>query len=182
MTKAVLFLATGFEDVEVAGIIDTLSRGGVEVVIAGLQAGAIEGKYRINVVPDIAIDDIELEKYDAVILPGGYPGYANLGADSRVLDSVKKAFEIGVFVAAICGAPSVLAKAGILKGKKATIYPGMEAELIGAKPSNERVVVDGTVVTSQGPGTALEFGVKLVEILAGDKKARALKEELVANF
>nr|CBH37837.1 conserved hypothetical protein, DJ-1/PfpI family [uncultured archaeon] len=182
MTKVVLFLATGFEDIEVAGIIDTLSRGGVEVVIAGLQAGAIEGKYRIKVVPDIAIEEIELEKYDAVILPGGYPGYANLGADRRVLDSVKKAFERGVFVAAICGAPSVLAKAGVLKGKKATIYPGMEAELTGAKPSNERVVVDGTVVTSQGPGTALEFGVKLVEILAGEKKARALKEELVANF
>ena len=182
MTKAVLFLATGFEDVEVAGIIDTLSRGGVEVVIAGLQAGDIEGKYRLKVVPDIAIDDIELENYDAVILPGGYPGYANLGADERVLDTVKRAFEIGVFVAAICGAPSVLAKAGVLKGKKATIYPGMEAELTGAKPSNERVVVDGTVVTSQGPGTALEFGVKLVEIFAGDKKARALKEELVANF
>jgi 4-methyl-5(b-hydroxyethyl)-thiazole monophosphate biosynthesis len=85
-------------------------------------------------------------------------------------------------VAAICGAPSVLAKAGILKGKKATIYPGMEAELTGAKPSNERVVADGTVVTSQGPGTALEFGVKLVEILAGEKRAQALKEELVANF
>jgi len=182
MTKAVLFLATGFEDIEVASIIDTLSRGGVEVVIAGLQAGAIEGKYRIKVVPDIAIDDIELEKYDAVILPGGYPGYANLGADRRVLDSVKKAFEIGIFVAAICGAPSVLAKAGVLKGKKATIYPGMEAELTGAKPSNERVVVDGTVVTSQGPGTALEFGVKLVEILAGEKRAQALKEELVADF
>lgn len=182
MTKAVLFLATGFEDIEVASIIDTLSRGGVEVVIAGLQAGAIEGKYGIELVPDIAIDEIELENYDAVILPGGYPGYANLGADERVLDTVKRAFELGVFVAAICGAPSVLAKAGILKGKKATIYPGMEAELTGAKPSNERVVVDGTVVTSQGPGTALEFGVKLVELLAGEKKARALKDELVANF
>jgi 4-methyl-5(b-hydroxyethyl)-thiazole monophosphate biosynthesis len=182
MAKAVLFLATGFEDIEVASIIDTLSRGGVEVVIAGLQAGAIEGKYRIKVVPDITIDEIEVDKCDAVILPGGYPGYANLGKDKRVLESVKKAFGIGVFVTAICGAPSVLAKAGVLKGKKATIYPGMEAELTGAKPSNERVVVDGTIVTSQGPGTALEFGVKLVELLAGDKKARELKDELVAIF
>ncbi len=182
MGKVVLFLAAGFEDIEVASIIDTLSRGGVEVVIAGLQAGAIEGKYRIKVLPDITIDEIELEKYDAVILPGGYPGYANLGADRRVLELVKKAFELGIVVAAICGAPSVLAKAGVLKGKKATIYPGMEAELRGAKPSNERVVVDGTVVTSQGPGTALEFGVKLVEMLAGKKKAHELKEELVVNF
>ena len=182
MTKAVLFLAVGFEDLEVASIIDTLRRGGVEVVIAGLQSGAIDAKYKIQVVPDITIDDIELEKYDAVILPGGYPGYANLGADRRVLESVKKAFELGIFVAAICGAPSVLAKAGVLKGKKATIYPGLEAELTGAKHSHERVVVDDTIVTSQGPGTALEFGVKLVELLAGEKRAQELKGELVVNF
>lgn len=182
MTEAVVFLATGFEDIEVASIIDTLRRGGVEVVIAGLQAGAIEGKYGIKVVPDITIDELEVEKCDALILPGGYPGYANLGADGRVLESVKKAFELGIFVAAICGAPSVLAKAGVLRDKKATIYPGMEAELTGAKHSNERVVVDGTVVTSQGPGTAIEFGVKLVEILAGEKRAHELKGELVVNF
>ncbi len=182
MAKAVLFLATGFEDLEVASIIDTLMRGGVEVVIAGLQAGAIEAKYRITVVPDVTIDEIELEKYDAVILPGGYPGYANLGADERVLESVKRAFELGIFVAAICGAPSVLAKAGVLNGKKATIYPGMEAGLTGAKHSNERVVVDGNIVTSQGPGSAVEFGVKLVEILAGETRARELKDELGANF
>ena len=182
MAKALLFLAIGFEEIEATSIVDTLRRGGVEVVIAGLQAGAIEGGHGITVVPDTTIEEINVEKYDAVILPGGYPGYVNLGKDERVLDSVKNAFEMEKLVAAICGAPSVLAKAGILKGKKATIYPGMEAGLTGAKHSNERVVVDGNIVTSQGPGTAVEFGVKLVEILAGETRARELKDELIANL
>jgi 4-methyl-5(b-hydroxyethyl)-thiazole monophosphate biosynthesis len=182
--KAVLFLAAGFEEIEAVSIVDTLRRGGVEVTIAGLQEGVIEGAYGVNVIPDGAIDEIIIEEFDAVVLPGGYPGYVNLGQDRRVLDLVTKAFETGIIVAAICGAPSVLAKSGILKGKKATIYPGLEAELTGggAKPVNERVVVDGKVITSQGPGTAVEFGVKLVALLVGEKRARELKDELVVNF
>jgi 4-methyl-5(b-hydroxyethyl)-thiazole monophosphate biosynthesis len=182
MAKSVLFLAAGFEEIEATSIVDALRRAGVEVVIAGLQAGAIEGGHGIKVVPDTTIEEIEVEKFDAVILPGGYPGYVNLGNDRRVLDALKRAFEMGILVAAICGAPSVLAKAGILKGKKATIYPGMETELTGAEIVNERVVVDGKIVTSQGPGTAVEFGVKLAEILAGEKRARELKSALVVNF
>jgi Putative intracellular protease/amidase len=115
-------------------------------------------------------------------LPGGYPGYVNLGRDGRVLDAVRSAFALGKVVAAICGAPSVLAKAGLLSGKKATIYPGMERELTGAKAVNKRVVVDGQIITSRGPGTAVEFAVTVAAILAGEKRARALKDELVATF
>ena len=178
----VVFLATGFEEIEAMGIVDTLRRAGIEVVIAGLQTGAIEGGHGVKVVPDREIEGINIEDFDAVILPGGSPGYVNLWKDKRVLDAVKRAFEMGNIVAAICGAPSVLAKADILRGKKATIYPGMETELRGAKSVNERVVVDGKIVTSQGPGTALEFGIKLVEILSGEKRAREIKDELVANF
>ncbi len=178
----VVFLATGFEEIEAMGIVDTLRRAGIEVVIAGLQTGAIEGGHGVKVVPDRQIEEVNIEDFDAVILPGGSPGYVNLGNDKRVLDAVRKAFELGKVVAAICGAPSVLAKAGILEGKKATIYPGLETALAGAKHINERVVVDGKIITSQGPGTALEFGVKLVEILAGEKSARELKDSLIANF
>jgi 4-methyl-5(b-hydroxyethyl)-thiazole monophosphate biosynthesis len=181
--NAVLLLAVGFEEIEAISIVDTLRRAGIEVTIAGLQAGAIEGAHGVKVVPDTTIEQqIEVKKFDAVILPGGNPGYLNLGKDHRVLDAVKNAFELGKIVAAICAAPSVLAQAGILKGKQATIYPGMEHTLTGAKHIDERVVVDGKLVTSQGPGTAVEFGVKLVEILAGEKRARELKDELVVNF
>ena len=180
--NAVLLLATGFEEIEAISIVDTLRRAGVEVTIAGLQAGAIEGAHGIKVVPDTTIGEIEIKKFDAVILPGGNPGYVNLGKDQRVLDAVKTAFELGKIVAAICAAPAVLAKAGILKGKKATIYPGMESTLTGAKHINERVVVDGKLVTSQGPGTALEFGITLVELLVGKQKAQEVKSALVAKF
>ena len=190
MAKAVLFLAAGFEEIEAASVADVLRRGGVEVVVAGLQeqagAGAVEGGHGIRVVPDTTVGEVEVGDFDAVVLPGGYPGYENLGNDRRVLDAVKSAVEQGKVVAAICGAPTVLAKAGVLKGKRATIFPGMEAWLTAAgaevRPLSERVVVDGKIVTSQGPWTALEFGVKLVEILVGAKRARELKDELVANF
>ncbi|MGB2842792.1 MAG: DJ-1 family glyoxalase III [Halobacteriota archaeon] len=178
----IVFLATGFEEIEATSIIDTLRRAGIKVVIAGLQAGAIEGGHGIKVVPDRQIEGVNIEDFDAVVLPGGSPGYVNLGNDKRVLDAVRKAFELGKVVAAICAAPSVLAKAGILEGKKATIYPGLETALAGAKHINERVVEDGKIITSQGPGTALEFGVKLVGILAEEKSARELKDSLVANF
>jgi 4-methyl-5(b-hydroxyethyl)-thiazole monophosphate biosynthesis len=179
---AVLFLATGFEEIEATSVVDVLRRAGVGVTIAGLQAGAIEGAHGINVVPDTAIGEIDLKKFDVVILPGGNPGYVNLGKDQRVLDAVKTAFEVGKIVAAICAAPSALAKAGILKGKKATIYPGMESALTGAKHLNERVVVDENLVTSQGPGTALEFAITLVELLVGKQKAHEVKNALVAKF
>ena len=180
--KAVLFLATGFEEIEAISIVDTLRRAGVGVTIAGLQAGAIEGAHGINVIPDTTIGEIEIKRFDAVILPGGNPGYVNLGKDKRVLDAVKTAFEAGNIVAAICAAPSVLAKTGILSGKKATIFPGMESALTGATPIHERVVVDGKLVTSQGPGTALEFAITLVELLVGKQTAQEVKSRLVAKF
>jgi 4-methyl-5(b-hydroxyethyl)-thiazole monophosphate biosynthesis len=182
MAKALLFLAPGFEEIEALSIVDTLRRAGVEVVMVGLQKGSIEGAHGVIVMPDSAMDAITIEDFDAVVLPGGNPGYVNLGKDPRVLEFATKAFETGKIVAAICAAPSVLAKGGILQGKKATIYPGMESFLTGSEPVNERVVVDGTVVTSQGPGTALEFGIKLVELLVGTQKAQELKAELVVNF
>ena len=180
--NAVLFLATGFEEIEAVSIVDILRRAEVGVTVAGLQAGAIEGAHDINVVPDTTLGEIDVKKFDAVILPGGNPGYVNLGKDKRVLDAVKTAFERGKLVAAICAAPSVLAQAGILKGKKATVFPGMESALTGAKPVDERVVVDGKLVTSQGPGTALEFALTLVELLVGKEKAQEIKAKLVAKF
>ncbi|MBN1763085.1 MAG: DJ-1/PfpI family protein [Methanomicrobia archaeon] len=182
MVKVILLLAPGFEEIEAMSIVDTLRRAGVEVVIAGLQEGSIEGSRGVNVIPDRSIDEIALEEYDAVVLPGGSPGYINLGRDRRVRELVTRAFEEGRIVAAICGAPTVLADFGILKGKKATVFPGKERELTGAEFVNERVVVDGTVVTSKGPGTALEFSVKLVELLVGKQRAQEVKAGLVTDF
>lgn len=180
--NAVVVLAPGFEEIEAMSIIDILRRAGVTVTVASLQAGAVKGAHGVCVVPDTTLGELDVKKFDTVILPGGNPGYVNLGKDKRVLDAVKTAFEAGKIVAAICAAPSVLAQAGILKGKRATIYPGMESALTGATPVHERVVVDGTLVTSQGPGTALEFALTLVELLVGKEKAQEVKNQLVAKF
>lgn len=182
MVKAVLLLAPGFEEIEAMCVVDTLRRAGVIVMLAGLHEGPVEGGHGVKVIPDCGIDEIVAEDVDAVILPGGYPGYVNLGADARVRELVRQAFAAGKIVAAICGAPVILGRLGIVKGKRATIFPGKEADLTGAKPVRDPVVVNGTVVTSQGPGTALEFAITLAQLLVGERKARELNEELVTSF
>lgn len=127
---------------------------------------------------DAPLDSIK-EMYDMIILPGGSPGYVNLGNDMRVLNLVNKYCADGKFVAAICAAPSVLAKAGILTGKKATIFRGMENELKSAKYVDSPVVEDEKIITSQGPGTAMEFALTLLKRLTGEKKADEIKEKLM---
>jgi len=181
MAKAALLLAPGFEEIEAMCVVDTLRRAGVTVVLAGLHDGPVEAGHGVKVIPDCGIDELAAEEFDAVILPGGYPGYVNLGADARVLALVRTAFETGKIVAAICGAPVILGRLGIVKGKRATIFPGKEKDLTGAKPVHDPVVVDGTVVTSQGPGTALEFAITLAQLLVGERKVRELKEALVVS-
>ncbi|MGC9445111.1 MAG: DJ-1 family glyoxalase III [Candidatus Methanospirareceae archaeon] len=181
MVKALLFLATGFEEIESMCVVDTLRRAGVTVVLAGLHKGPIVGSRGVQMIPDSLLDDLSVEDFDAVILPGGSPGYINLGKDERVLEMVLKAYESGKLVAAICGAPSILGRLGVVRGRRATIFPGKEADLIGAKPVSDPVVVDGHVVTSRGPGTALEFAITLVELLVGEQKAREVKQGLVMD-
>jgi len=162
-------------------VVDTLRRAGITVVLTGLQKGPIVGSRGVQMIPDSLLDELTVEDFDAVILPGGSPGYINLGKDERVLEMVMKAYESGKLVAAICGGPSILGKLGIVRGRRATIFPGKEAELIGAEPVSDPVVVDGNVVTSRGPGTALEFTIKLVELLVGEQKAREVKRGLVMD-
>jgi 4-methyl-5(b-hydroxyethyl)-thiazole monophosphate biosynthesis len=181
MVKALLFLATGFEEIESMCVVDTLRRAGVTILLAGLHEGPIVGSRGVQMIPDSLLDELTVGDFDAVILPGGSPGYINLGADERVLEMVMKAYESGKLVAAICGASSILGKLGIVRGRKATIFPGKEAELVGATPVSDPVVVDDNVVTSQGPGTALEFAIKLVELLVGEQKAREVKRGLVMD-
>ncbi|TDA32442.1 MAG: DJ-1 family protein [Hadesarchaea archaeon] len=183
MMKALVFLAPGFEEIEAMTIVDLLRRGGVEVVTAGLET-PVEGSHGVKVLPDKKLEEVRVEEFDAVICPGGYPGYENLKKNQRVLEMVKEAAQRNKIVAAICGAPSVLAEAGVLKGKKGTIYPGMEAELkkAGGKPSKGLVVVDGKVITSMGPATAFAFALELLKRLAGRKKAEEVKKATLAHL
>ena len=184
MVKALVFLATGFEEIETTTIVDVLRRAGVDVIVAALTPNVVEGAHGMKIVPDKPIDDVTTEDFDAVICPGGNPGYKNLRNDPRVINMVKKAFDSNKLVAAICAGPAVLSDAGILNGKACTIYPGMENELRngGGKPKEDMVVVDENIVTSRGPATSLPFALKLAEKLVGKQVAEAVSKKTMANI
>src|SRR3990170_644591 len=155
--KIMVTLAEGFEEIEALTVVDVLRRAGMNVDTVGVMGSVISGAHDVKVMTDKKLLDINSDEYDGIVLPGGSPGYLNLGKSSKIIEILKKFDSAGKLIAAICGAPSVLAKAGILEGKKATIFPGMEKEL--PHPRGERVVVDGNVITSQAAGTAMEFSL-----------------------
>ncbi|KAF5427056.1 MAG: 4-methyl-5(b-hydroxyethyl)-thiazole monophosphate biosynthesis [Candidatus Methanomarinus sp.] len=180
MVKALVLMAQGFEEIELSSIVDILRRGNISVTIAGLSSGLITGSRGIKIQPDVPLDSID-ELFDIIILPGGSPGYINLGNDKRVLDLVNRYYFEGKIVAAICAAPSVLAKAGILEKKKATIFDGMEDLLKNAKYVNQTVVEDQNIITSQGPGTSIEFALTILLRLTNEKKVREIKDQLLVR-
>ena len=183
MSKVVLIvLAEGFEEIEAVTPMDVLRRAGLDVIIAGVGGKAIKGAHGITVNADVKLEDYK-EVPDAVYLPGGLPGAVNLGKSAAVRSLLRKMNEQKKTIAAICAAPAaVLAPAGLVKGKRATCYPGFEKEL-GAGEATftaDRVVQDGHVFTSRGPGTAMEFSIELARQLAGESKAAELKQGMLA--
>jgi len=184
MASVLVFLAPGFEEIETATIVDVLRRCELEVSVAGLIPNAIEGAHGMKFVPDISIGEAAVKDFDAVICPGGSPGYMNLRKSPEVLAMVKEAFDSDKVVAAVCAGPAVLSDAGILRNKNCTIYPGMEDELVmgGGNPRRDLVVEDGTIITSQGPATALLFALKVAEHLVDKKIVERIREKTLANL
>ena len=184
MSKAVVLLAPGFEEIETSSIVDILRRCGIEVTLTGLQPTPIEGSHGIKFMPDKNIDEVKAGDFDALICPGGAPGYENLRKDPRVIELVKDAFRRGKITAAICAAPAVLSDAGVLAGKKCTIYPGLESELKkgGGKPQKKAVVRDGNVITSMGPATAMAFAFELAKELVGERVVKRVTKETLADI
>lgn len=183
MAKTVaVILADGFEEVEAITPIDVLRRAELSVTVVGLGGRAITGAHGVKINADISLDEYK-EIPDAVVLPGGMPGAQNLKESKRVAELIQKVHAAQNVVGAICAAPAlVLTPAGILDRKRATCYPGFEKNFTPSITfSRDRVVEDGNVITSRGPGTALEFALALVEKLAGKEKASALKEGLLAK-
>jgi 4-methyl-5(b-hydroxyethyl)-thiazole monophosphate biosynthesis len=175
--NALVLLAEGFEEIEAVTIIDVLRRADVAVTTASLGKSPVTGSHGIALVADRALDAVAVSDFDAVVLPGG-PGAKHLKEDARVQALLKQAASAGKVVAAVCAAPIALEAAGLLAGRRATSYPGHE--LPSARYSEERVVVDGNVVTSRGPGTALEFSLALAEKLTGaDVRERLQRAMLV---
>jgi 4-methyl-5(b-hydroxyethyl)-thiazole monophosphate biosynthesis len=166
-----LLLAPGFEEVEAVTPADFLRRAGVEVRLVGIGGRLVEGGHGIRLEADTAVEELT-EEPDGVIVPGGMPGAANIAASAAAMDLIRRTHARGRLVAAICAAPAVvLEPAGVLAGKRATCFPGFEERFTSARFSRNRVVVDGNVVTSRGPGTAAEFSIKLIELIAGRPKA-----------
>lgn len=172
MSKVLVPLAQGCEELEAVTIIDVLRRAGIKVVSAGLDDRPVTASRGTVLIPDTTLDQALHEQYDMVVLPGGQPGADNLDKDDRVRRLLKEMATAQKFTAAICAAPKVLANAGLLAGKRATAFPGTLEKLqlndvaLDAAP----VVRDGFVITSRGPGTALDFTLELVEILTGKAK------------
>ncbi len=181
MKSAAVFLAPGFEEIEAVTVIDVLRRADVQVTVAGLQEGPVTGSHDITVTPDTTLDRIRPDSFDMVILPGGLPGTYHLRDDPRVIAFLREMANEGKHTCAICAAPVVLKTADLLNGKAATSHPALREEMEGIDYREERVVKDGKVVTSRGPGTSLEFSLELVRILAGPEKTRELAGAMLAG-
>jgi 4-methyl-5(b-hydroxyethyl)-thiazole monophosphate biosynthesis len=175
--NVVVPLAEGFEEIEALTTVDVLRRAGINTVTAGIPGTIVKGSRGITTMADKKLEDIDFDGFDALVLPGGDPGYINLGKSNKIIQAIRKFGENKKLIAAICMAPAILAKTGVLEDKTATIYPGGERML--PRPRNGRVVVDGNIITSQGPGTAIEFALKIVETLSGPEKSDEVRRQLV---
>ena len=157
------FLADGFEETEALAPVDILRRAGIPVATVGVGSDMIRGSHNICVKADMTVDDFEInEDISGVILPGGMPGVRNLDACDEVREAVSYCVSRDLFVCAICAAPSILGRMGVLKDKRATCFPGFEDELLGADVCADKVVTDGRIITAKGAGCALEFGFEIV--------------------
>lgn len=178
-----VFFADGFEEIEALSVVDILRRADIETdMISVYDKKEITGAHGVKITVDATIKDTDFEKLNAIVLPGGAPGFSNLEKCEALMEKVSVfSRNKDKLVAAICGAPSLLGHRGILKGKNATIYPGMEEHLEGAKASTESVVKDGNIITSRGAGTAIDFGLAIVSYYKGEAFSGELAERIVYN-
>jgi 4-methyl-5(b-hydroxyethyl)-thiazole monophosphate biosynthesis len=181
MPKVLVPLAAGFEEIEALTIVDVLRRAKVDVVIAGLQPGPVTGARKITILPDTSIDMISADGFDMIVLPGGQPGTDNLNADPRIHSLLADFYSDGRLIGAICAAPIVLAAVGLLEGKRTTCYPSYVDRLGGAVYEDRPVVTDGTIMTSQGVGTAISFALAIVARLVGGEIAEELSKVMIAH-
>ena len=181
MPRVIVPLAQGCEELEAVTIIDLLRRAGIEVVTVGLNEQVVTASRGVQLVPDTTIDKVLDDEFDMIVLPGGLPGADNLNDDPRVHRLLQRLTAEDKYTAAICAAPRVLASAGLLDGRTATSYPGVidSMDLPETELSDKSVVIDGKVVTSRGPGTAMDFALGLVELLSGSEKRTEVETPLL---
>ncbi len=174
-----IHLAEGFEEVEALTAVDVLRRAGVDAKTVSVTGNKmVTGTHGIPVEADLLFEEADYGSCEMIVLPGGLPGATNLGSHAGLTDQIKAFAAAGKKVAAICAAPMVLSQCGILEGKEATIYPGMEEELAGAKATGANVTVCGNIITGKGPALAMEFALALTEALKG----KEVREEVAGGL
>lgn len=180
MKKVSVILADGFEEIEALTVVDLLRRAKIYVgTVSITEEYTVHGAHGINVQTEDLFEEVNFVESDMIVLPGGMPGTTNLGEHSGVRRVVKDFFEEGKYIGAICAAPTVLGNLGLLKGKRVSCYPSVENEIQGAVMTRTAVTVDGSLVTSRGAGTAIDFALKLIEVLAGREKADEIADAIV---
>lgn len=179
MARVLIPLAQGCEELEAVTVIDLLRRAGIDVVTAGLEDGPVKASRGVVLMPDTVLDAVLGDTFDMIVLPGGLPGADHLDADPRIHRLLQQMAEEDRYTAAICAAPKVLMNAGLLDGRRATAYPGVLAAASGPELVDDAVVRDGRVVTSRGPGTAMDFALQLIELLQGADKRGEVEQALV---
>jgi 4-methyl-5(b-hydroxyethyl)-thiazole monophosphate biosynthesis len=178
--KVFIFLTDGFEEIEAISPIDILRRAGIDVASVSItQKRQVKGSHGIIIEADTLLEECDFSKGEMLIIPGG-PGTGSFNQHKEFIGLLTDYFKNEKWIASICAAPTILGNLGLLKGKKAICYPGMESDLKDASVEyNAKVVVDGKLITSKGPGTAIEFSLKIVECLIGNEAVSTLKNNMV---
>lgn len=180
MSKIGICMANGCEEIEGLTVVDLLRRAKLNIDMISITGkDEVCGSHNITFKCDARIEDVNWDDYDGIVLPGGIPGTPNLEANSMVTDTVKKFAGEGKLVAAICAAPSIFGHLGILNGKNATSYPGFEEEMQDCNYLTDAVVIDGNIITSRGMGTAIDFGLAIIEYMSDKTSADAMAEKIV---
>lgn len=180
MNQIGIFFGEGYEEIEALTVVDICRRAGLDIQMISVTGEKIvTGSHKIPVTMDCLIDEIDFEKLDMIVLPGGMPGTKNLEACEELMKQVDAFNQGGKYVAAICAAPSILGHRGILQGKIACCYPGFEEHLIGATVTKNEVEVSEKVITSRGMGCAIPFSLKIVELLLGEQIAKELSDGII---
>ena len=177
----VILLADGFEEIEALTPLDVLRRANLDVKTVAVGSKIAIGSHGIPVVCDMTADEVNLDKVSTVIFPGGMPGSLNLDASDFTDKIIARVTENNGRIAAICAAPLILGRRGLLKNKNAICYPGFEKELIGAKISESSVVTDGNITTAKGMGVALAFSLELVSLICGNDKAKEISNAIMED-
>ncbi len=173
-----MFFAEGFEEVEAIATLDVIRRANIEIRSVGIGAKEITGSHGITVICDMPDTEVDYTDADGIILPGGMPGTLNLQSSSVVNDAIDYCVENNKLLAAICAAPLILGQKGLLKGKNAVCFPGFEEDLIGAKISEDFICTDGNIITAKGMGSAINFGLTIVEYFKDFETAEKLRGTL----